>query len=100
MKENPLLKLQSFGQSIWLDFISRGRLDSRELLQLINEDGVSGVTSNPAIEEGVPAQILSAALYERFSSRGKADFADRVLSTMRYGFGGHLEKAAAKTGGI
>jgi transaldolase len=56
MKKNPLLKLQSFGQSIWLDFISRGMLDSGELLQLINEDGVSGVTSNPAIFEKAIAE--------------------------------------------
>jgi transaldolase len=56
MKENPLLKLQSFGQSVWLDFISRGILDSGELLQLINEDGVSGVTSNPAIFEKAIAE--------------------------------------------
>src|SRR5450631_173271 len=56
MKENPLLKLRSFGQSIWLDFISRGMLDSGELLRLIDEDGVSGVTSNPAIFEKAIAE--------------------------------------------
>jgi 6-phosphogluconate dehydrogenase len=44
----------------------------------------------------VPAHVLSAALYERFSSRGDADFADKLLSAMRYQFGGHLEKAAEK----
>jgi 6-phosphogluconate dehydrogenase len=43
--------------------------------------------------------VLSAALYERFSSRGKADFADRLLSAMLYGFGGHLEKTVAKEEG-
>ena len=47
-----------------------------------------------AIDEGVPAPVLSVALYERFSSRGHADFADRVLSAMRHEFGGHVEKAA------
>jgi 6-phosphogluconate dehydrogenase len=41
----------------------------------------------------VPVPVLSAALYQRFSSRGEADFQDRVLSAMRYEFGGHLEKA-------
>jgi transaldolase len=56
MNDNPLLKLESFGQSVWLDFISRGMLDSGELLQLINEDGVSGVTSNPAIFEKAIAE--------------------------------------------
>ena len=52
-----------------------------------------------AIDESVPAPVLSAALYERFSSRGEADFADKVLSALRYEFGGHEEKAAAKKGG-
>ena len=47
-----------------------------------------------AIEEGVPAHVLSSALYERFGSRGDADFADKLLSAMRYEFGGHLEKKA------
>lgn len=51
MAENPLLKLQSFGQSIWLDFLSRGLLTSGQLKRLIDEDGLSGVTSNPAIFE-------------------------------------------------
>ena len=45
-----------------------------------------------AIDEGVPAPVLTAALYERFSSRGEADFADKLLSAMRFQFGGHLEK--------
>jgi transaldolase/glucose-6-phosphate isomerase len=49
VKENPLLKLSTFGQSIWLDFIRRGMLDSGELKQLMDEDGLRGVTSNPSI---------------------------------------------------
>jgi 6-phosphogluconate dehydrogenase len=49
-------------------------------------------TIKAAIDEGVPAHVLSASLYERFSSRGQADFADKLLSAMRYEFGGHLEK--------
>lgn len=48
------------------------------------------------IDEGVPVPALTAALYERFSSRGEADYADRVLSAMRFGFGGHLEKQQPK----
>jgi transaldolase len=51
MSENPLLKLQSFGQSIWLDFLSRALLASGRLKRLIEEDGLRGVTSNPAIFE-------------------------------------------------
>jgi len=45
-----------------------------------------------AIDEGVPAHVLSTALFERFSSRGASDFADKCLSAMRYEFGGHEEK--------
>ncbi len=51
MGENPLRKLESFGQSVWLDFLSRGMLLSGEVSRLINEDGLSGMTSNPAIFE-------------------------------------------------
>jgi 6-phosphogluconate dehydrogenase len=47
-----------------------------------------------AIDEGVPTHVLSAALYDRFESRGQADFANRVLSALRHEFGGHLEKLA------
>ena len=50
-------------------------------------------TIKAAIDEAVPAHVLSAALYERFSSRGEADFADKLLSAMRYEFGGHLEES-------
>ena len=49
-------------------------------------------TIRAAIDEGVPAHVLSSALYERFSSRGDAEFADKLLSAMRHEFGGHLEK--------
>jgi transaldolase len=51
MSENPLLKLESYGQSIWMDFISRNSISSGQLQKLIGEDGVSGVTSNPTIFE-------------------------------------------------
>jgi transaldolase len=51
MKQNPLLQLQSFGQSVWLDTLSRHMLTSGELRQLIEEDGLRGVTSNPTIFE-------------------------------------------------
>lgn len=56
MKENPLHKLEAFGQSIWLDFIRRGMLISGELAQLIEQDGLRGVTSNPAIFEKAIAE--------------------------------------------
>ena len=51
MSNNPLLDLQAFGQSIWIDFISRGMISAGELQRMIEEDGVSGVTSNPSIFE-------------------------------------------------
>src|SRR4029079_9657282 len=49
-------------------------------------------TINAAVEEGVPVPVLSAALFQRFSSRGEADFANKILSAMRKQFGGHVEK--------
>ncbi len=60
----------------------------------VSDSGEGRWTIRAAIDEGVPAHVLSAALYERFSSRGEADFADRLLSAMRYEFGGHVEKPA------
>ena len=53
-------------------------------------------TIKAAIDEAVPVPVLSAALYQRFASRGEADYQDRLLSAMRFGFGRHLEKAAAQ----
>jgi len=60
----------------------------------VSDSGEGRWTLKAAIDEGVPAHVLSAALYERFSSRGEAQFADKMLSAMRYEFGGHLEQAA------
>jgi 6-phosphogluconate dehydrogenase len=60
----------------------------------VSDSGEGRWTIKAAIDEGVPAHVLSSALYQRFSSRGEADFANRVLSAMRYQFGGHLEKRA------
>jgi 6-phosphogluconate dehydrogenase len=60
----------------------------------VSDSGEGRWTILAAIDEGIPAHVLSAALYERFSSRGEADYADKLLSAMRYQFGGHLEKAA------
>jgi 6-phosphogluconate dehydrogenase len=62
----------------------------------VSDSGEGRWTIKAAIDEGVPAHVLSSALYERFSSRGNADFADKLLSAMRYQFGGHLEKPAEK----
>jgi 6-phosphogluconate dehydrogenase len=62
----------------------------------VSDSGEGRWTIKAAIDEAVPAHVLTAALYERFSSRGEADFADKLLSAMRYEFGGHLEKPASK----
>ena len=60
----------------------------------VSDSGEGRWTIKAAIDEAVPAHVLSSALYERFSSRGEADFANQVLSAMRYEFGGHIEKPA------
>ncbi|MGH7942228.1 MAG: phosphogluconate dehydrogenase (NAD(+)-dependent, decarboxylating) [Limisphaerales bacterium] len=62
----------------------------------VSDSGEGRWTIKAAIDEGVPVPVLSAALYERFASRGEADYQDKLLSAMRYGFGGHLEKKGAK----
>jgi 6-phosphogluconate dehydrogenase len=62
----------------------------------VSDSGEGRWTVKAAIDEGVPAPVLTTALYERFSSRGQADFSDKLLSAMRYEFGGHLEKPAEK----
>jgi len=58
----------------------------------VSDSGEGRWTIKAAIDEAVPAPVLTAALYERFSSRGEADFQNKLLSAMRFGFGGHLEK--------
>jgi 6-phosphogluconate dehydrogenase len=58
----------------------------------VSDSGEGRWTIKAAIDEAVPAPVLTDALYERFSSRGDAEFADKVLSAMRYEFGGHLEQ--------
>jgi 6-phosphogluconate dehydrogenase len=63
----------------------------------VSDSGEGRWTIKAAIDEAVPTPVLTTALYERFSSRGEADFANKLLSAMRYGFGGHLEKAAEKS---
>jgi 6-phosphogluconate dehydrogenase len=62
----------------------------------VSDSGEGRWTIKAAIDEAVPAPVLSAALYQRFTSRGEADYQDRLLSAMRFGFGGHLEKVPGK----
>jgi 6-phosphogluconate dehydrogenase len=63
----------------------------------VSDSGEGRWTIKAAIDEAVPAPVLTTALYERFSSRGEADFSNKLLSAMRYQFGGHLEKSEGKS---
>jgi 6-phosphogluconate dehydrogenase len=89
--------------SSWLlDLAAISLLDSPDLEKFagrVSDSGEGRWTIAAAIDESVPAPVLSAALYERFSSRGEDDFAEKVLSALRYQFGGHDEKAAAGKAG-
>ena len=60
----------------------------------VSDSGEGRWTLLAAIDEGVPAPVISAALYARFYSRGNADYADKLLSALRFEFGGHVEKPA------
>ena len=80
-----------------LDLNAIALLESPELEGFsgrVSDSGEGRWTIQAAIEEGTPAQVLTAALYERFSSRGEADFQNKLLSAMRFQFGGHHEKPA------
>ena len=80
-----------------LDLTAQALVKSPELAEFsgrVSDSGEGRWTINAAIDEGVPAPVLSAALYARFSSRGLDDYADKLLSAMRFAFGGHLEKKA------
>ena len=77
-----------------LDLAAQSLLRSSDLSSFegrVSDSGEGRWTSMAAIDVGAPAPVLTTALYERFTSRGEADFADRVLSAMRFGFGGHEE---------
>jgi 6-phosphogluconate dehydrogenase len=58
----------------------------------VSDSGEGRWTIKAAIDEAVPANVLATALFERFSSRGESDYADKILSAMRFQFGGHVEK--------
>ncbi len=80
-----------------LDLTASALLESPDLSNFagrVSDSGEGRWTILAAVEEGVPANVLSAALYERFGSRGNAEFANKVLSAMRFKFGGHVERPA------
>ena len=82
-----------------LDLTASALVEDPELKEFagrVSDSGEGRWTIKAAIDEAVPAPVLTTALYERFSSRGEADYANKLLSAMRYGFGGHLEKAAGR----
>ncbi len=89
--------------SSWLlDLTARALVDSPNLEKFsgrVSDSGEGRWTIAAAIDESVPAPVLSAALYERFSSRGEDDFADKLLSALRFQFGGHEEKSASEEKG-
>jgi 6-phosphogluconate dehydrogenase len=84
--------------SSWLlDLTARALKESPDLADFagrVSDSGEGRWTIAAAIEESVPAPVLSAALFQRFSSRGEADFANKLLSALRYQFGGHQEKGS------
>jgi 6-phosphogluconate dehydrogenase len=88
--------------SSWLlDLAAAALVDSPDLAKFagrVSDSGEGRWTIRAAVDEAVPVPVLSAALYERFSSRGKDDFADKMLSALRYQFGGHLEKTDSEKG--
>jgi 6-phosphogluconate dehydrogenase len=78
-----------------LDLTAASLHDDPELAKFsgrVSDSGEGRWTIKAAIDEAVPAPVLTAALYARFSSRGEADFQNKVLSAMRFQFGGHVEK--------
>lgn len=86
-----------------LDLTAIELLESPDLAKFegrVSDSGEGRWTVMAAIDESAPAPVISAALYDRFSSRDEADFADKVLSAMRYGFGGHTEKTASPKGSV
>jgi 6-phosphogluconate dehydrogenase len=82
-----------------LDLTASALVDDPELTKFggrVSDSGEGRWTIKAGIDEGVPTPVLTTALYTRFASRGDADYSDKVLSAMRFGFGGHLEKPASK----
>ena len=69
-----------------------GQADLSKFSGRVSDSGEGRWTITAAIDEGSPAPVLSAALYQRFASRGEEDFGDKLLSAMRFEFGGHIEK--------
>ena len=78
-----------------LDLTAAALVEDQDLSKYsgkVSDSGEGRLTIKAAIDEAVPAPVLSAALYQRFYSRGESDYQDKLLSAMRFQFGGHIEK--------
>jgi 6-phosphogluconate dehydrogenase len=91
---SPYLKSPKFGAGAAL--VSDPELKGFE--GRVSDSGEGRWTIKAAVDTGVPTPVLTASLYERFGSRGNAEFQGKLLSALRLGFGGHVEKPAAKGG--
>jgi 6-phosphogluconate dehydrogenase len=84
-----------------LDLTASALRDNNDLENFhgrVSDSGEGRWTALAAIDEGVPAPVINAALFARFDSRGQSEYANKLLSAMRFAFGGHIEKPAAKEG--
>jgi 6-phosphogluconate dehydrogenase len=91
----------SVGASWLLDLTASALRDNNDLENFhgrVSDSGEGRWTALAAIDEGVPAPVINAALFARFDSRGQSEYANKLLSAMRFAFGGHIEKPAAKEG--
>jgi 6-phosphogluconate dehydrogenase len=84
-----------------LDLTASALRDNNDLENFhgrVSDSGEGRWTALAAIDEGVPAPVINAALFARFDSRGQSEYANKLLSAMRFAFGGHIEKPAATEG--
>jgi 6-phosphogluconate dehydrogenase (decarboxylating) len=95
---NALASENKHGGDCWLlDLTAISLLDQPTLEKFsghVSDSGEGRWTINAAIDEGAPVPVLSAALFQRFDSRGESDFANKLLSAMRFQFGGHIERTS------
>jgi len=82
-----------------LDLTAKSLIEDPDLAKFagrVSDSGEGRWTIHAAVDEAVPVPVLTSALYSRFNSRGEADFQNKLLSAMRYQFGGHVEKSGGK----
>src|ERR1700752_5060314 len=91
-----LVKEKAIGAGSLAEFVKQLAKPRAIFAGRVSDSGEGRWTIKAAIDEGVPVPVLSTALYQRFSSRGEADFSNKILSAMRLQFGGHVERAATQ----